>query len=216
MKNEMKMPGFTAEASVCGTDKPYFRSTIVNYSICTPVIPQLPPTGAPLQCGSCVSDANSSTGFSHKCCRAFAGCIVTSCTPSPPPTTPGGGSTSPSPSSPSGGLAIYGNYCGPGHGDPKYQTPPIDAVDAACMAHDMCYDKLGYLNCACDRALLDSLRSVSQDPMLSTAGQVAGFAVYNYFSVTPCLCYPKVCIPFFGCFSSPIPLNSGVGGIGFC
>src|SRR4029077_14661699 len=51
----------------------------------------------------------------------------------------------------SGGLAIYGNYCGPGHGDPTGATPPVDAVDAACRTHDLCYDATNYFNCGCDR-----------------------------------------------------------------
>ena len=26
-------------------------------------------------------------------------------------------------------LPVYGNYCGVGHGDPTFETPPVDAVD---------------------------------------------------------------------------------------
>ena len=33
----------------------------------------------------------------------------------------------------------YGNYCGPGN----YPAPPINCVDAACAAHDACYDHCG-------------------------------------------------------------------------
>jgi hypothetical protein len=41
------------------------------------------------------------------------------------------------------GLPVYGNYCGVGHGDATYKTPPIDAVDLVCQEHDRCYRLLG-------------------------------------------------------------------------
>lgn len=42
---------------------------------------------------------------------------------------------------PNGLLSIsYGNYCGPGT-NLSQMPAPIDAVDAACMAHDLCYQK---------------------------------------------------------------------------
>ena len=31
-------------------------------------------------------------------------------------------------------LPVYGNYCGVGHGDPTWKTPPIDAVDLVCRS----------------------------------------------------------------------------------
>ena len=48
-------------------------------------------------------------------------------------------------------LPVYGNYCGFGHGDPTGKTPPIDAVDAVCRAHDLCYRLLGDFDRQCDR-----------------------------------------------------------------
>jgi hypothetical protein len=29
-------------------------------------------------------------------------------------------------------FPVYGNYCGVGHGDPTFKTPPIDDVDLVC------------------------------------------------------------------------------------
>jgi Phospholipase A2-like domain len=93
----------------------------------------------------------------------------------------------------SGGLAIYGNYCGPGHGDPTGATPPVDAVDAACRTHDLCYDATNYFNCGCDRALLYALPgAIASTP--STAGKAAGAAVAAYFAGSPCVCASWACI----------------------
>lgn len=40
---------------------------------------------------------------------------------------------------PKGLISIsYGNYCGPGTNLTKMKSP-VDAVDAACMIHDLCY-----------------------------------------------------------------------------
>ena len=99
---------------------------------------------------------------------------------------------------------IYGNYCGPGYGDPTGRTPPVDAVDAACRTHDMCYDATNYLNCGCDRALLNALPgAISASP--TAGGKAAGAAIYAYFSGAPCLCPSPVC------FVMP-HLCVGVGG----
>ncbi|KWZ72648.1 hypothetical protein HMPREF3198_02008 [Winkia neuii] len=51
-------------------------------------------------------------------------------------------------------LPIYGNWCGPGYSGPG---KPIDKLDTACMHHDKCYGKKGYLNCKCDQQLIDEI-----------------------------------------------------------
>ncbi|RSL35076.1 phospholipase [Salibacterium salarium] len=45
------------------------------------------------------------------------------------------------------------NWCGPGCSGPR---PPINAVDAACKAHDECYRKFGNY-CGCDQAFIKQL-----------------------------------------------------------
>ncbi|MBB6453280.1 hypothetical protein HNQ94_001728 [Salirhabdus euzebyi] len=45
-------------------------------------------------------------------------------------------------------------YCGPGCSGPG---APINAVDAACQAHDVCYQKYGP-TCFCDQQFLRRLR----------------------------------------------------------
>lgn len=57
---------------------------------------------------------------------------------------------------------FHGNYCGKGQRGEG--LPPIDALDAACMRHDACYDTAGYSSCACDTALRREAATVSDDP----------------------------------------------------
>jgi hypothetical protein len=104
------------------------------------------------------------------------------------------------------GIVIYGNYCGPGHGDPTGLTPPVDAVDAACRAHDMCYDATNYFNCGCDRALLGALpMAIAATP--TSAGKAAGMLITAHFMGEPCACISPVCVF--------VPhLCTGVGGNG--
>jgi hypothetical protein len=56
-------------------------------------------------------------------------------------------------------LPVYGNHCGLGHGDPTGNTPPIDAVDAVCREHDLCYALLGDFDGRCDQDFVESMPS---------------------------------------------------------
>ncbi|HEV2743424.1 MAG TPA: hypothetical protein VGV91_09730 [Rubrobacter sp.] len=79
-------------------------------------------------------------------------------------------------------LPFYGNYCGRGHGDPTYQTPPVDAVDAACREHNRCYALLGDYDEGCDRDFVEILpTAISETP--SQAGKNAGLLALAYFSL---------------------------------
>ncbi|MGF2615999.1 phospholipase [Rossellomorea vietnamensis] len=49
-------------------------------------------------------------------------------------------------------------YCGPGCSGPG---APINAVDAACKAHDECYERFGP-SCRCDRMFMKRLQSRMQ------------------------------------------------------
>ncbi|HEV2742239.1 MAG TPA: hypothetical protein VGV91_03695 [Rubrobacter sp.] len=78
-------------------------------------------------------------------------------------------------------LPVYGNYCGLGHGDPTGNTPPIDAVDAACREHDLCYARLGDFDGRCDKDFVESMPSaIASTP--SPAGKHAGLLALLYFS----------------------------------
>ncbi|WLD91684.1 phospholipase [Alkalihalobacillus sp. AL-G] len=54
------------------------------------------------------------------------------------------------------GFCIFPGYkwCGPGCSGPG---APINAVDAACKAHDECYERYGPC-CECDQEFLERLR----------------------------------------------------------
>ena len=79
-------------------------------------------------------------------------------------------------------LPLYGNYCGRGHGDPSYRTPPVDAVDLACREHNRCYGLLGDYDERCDRRFVEILPlAISETP--SQAGKNAGLLALAYFSL---------------------------------
>jgi hypothetical protein len=78
-------------------------------------------------------------------------------------------------------FPVYGNYCGFGHGDPTWNTPPIDAVDAVCREHDRCYGLLGDFDSRCDRNLIEIMPSaIASTP--SPIGKKAGLLALLYFS----------------------------------
>ena len=70
---------------------------------------------------------------------------------------------------------VYGNYCGAKCDGRANGLQPIDALDAACMAHDICLDApemkryeskkecdidVGIPNCKCDRDLADAALAI--------------------------------------------------------
>jgi hypothetical protein len=79
-------------------------------------------------------------------------------------------------------LPFYGNYCGPGHGDPTYKTLPVDGVDLACREHNRCYALLGDFDGRCDRRFVELLpTAIAETP--SQEGKKAGLLALLYFSV---------------------------------
>lgn len=76
-------------------------------------------------------------------------------------------------------IPIYGNWCGPGYGG----GDPTDAVDQACMVHDLCYDSDGYSACSCDAALVRALRDTSVPTL---RGELTRLLILTYFSAGPC------------------------------
>lgn len=89
-------------------------------------------------------------------------------------------------------IPVYGNYCGPNHGDGNYWVPPIDTIDLACMRHDMCYDpNVGgdYLSCACDAQLIDDLLVALANPSkLEYRAISVGSVITAWFSQSACDC----------------------------
>jgi hypothetical protein len=80
------------------------------------------------------------------------------------------------------GLPLYGNHCGPFHGDPNVGW--IDRVDEACYWHDRCYEGEGYFDCSCDQTLLNTLRPLRS---IWTKQGRAAYVVYEWFYRQPCI-----------------------------
>ncbi len=79
-------------------------------------------------------------------------------------------------------FPVYGNYCGFGHGDPTGKTLPIDAVDAVCREHDLCYRLRGDFDRRCDRNLIETMPdAIASTP--SPQGKNAGLLALLYFSL---------------------------------
>ena len=79
-------------------------------------------------------------------------------------------------------LPVYGNYCGMGHGDPTWKTPPIDAVDLVCREHDRCYSLLGDFDSRCDRNLIQ-LMPMAIEQIPSLLGKQVGIMTLLYFAL---------------------------------
>lgn len=76
-------------------------------------------------------------------------------------------------------LPVHGNWCGPFHG----AGPILDALDEACMRHDFCTMQAGRLDCGCDLAFMDELRTRPwPNPWLGEKAR----AVYEAIALTPC------------------------------
>ncbi len=79
-------------------------------------------------------------------------------------------------------FPVYGNYCGFGHGDPTGKTPSIDAVDAVCREHDLCYRLRSDFDHRCDRNLIENMPgAIASTP--SPIGKKAGVLALLYFSL---------------------------------
>jgi hypothetical protein len=81
-------------------------------------------------------------------------------------------------------VAVYGNWCGPNYpANPALAGPPVDALDAACMRHDICTANRGRFDCGCDLALMNELRTTRwQNPGIQSAAR----GIYDAIAVTPC------------------------------
>ena len=83
-----------------------------------------------------------------------------------------------------GAELYHGNYCGTGNRGEG--LPPTDALDAACMRHDACYDAAGYRSCACDAALRREATTVSERPDVSVQVRRRALSVTEAATVMGC------------------------------
>jgi hypothetical protein len=211
------LPRFTAEASLYSTNSRYhahgMHQKAEHKLYLADYVDQACLNECTKNCGlECAGQSKAEC--IAECAGENAECETICTRPGNPPSGGGGGG--------GGGAAppliSYGNYCGPGFGDPTGATPPVDAVDAVCRTHDLCYQATTYFNCGCDRALLFAM-PVAIAATTSAAGVAAGAAAILHFAGAPCTC--SFCLPLlpplpFPCIPVPIPVPAGVGGIGPC
>jgi len=79
---------------------------------------------------------------------------------------------------------FHGNWCGIGDVN---RGRPVDALDAACRAHDLCYERMGRGACACDRAFLKATASLSQSRRIDDAVKAKAAMANTLFALTPCV-----------------------------
>lgn len=93
------------------------------------------------------------------------------------------------------GLWTYGNWCGAGG-----SGTPINSTDAACMAHDQCYDNLNlnadqYMSgnlspsqiqgaAACNQQLCNAALNANRNPSTPFSQRWAGAEIILFFSLT--------------------------------
>jgi hypothetical protein len=86
-----------------------------------------------------------------------------------------------------GATLIHGNYCGAGN---RPGTPPIDALDLACMNHDACTPASGIATCDCNARLRDEAAAVAQDPR--QAPELRSLASLTAAAAAVMICKPSI------------------------
>nr|WP_281432961.1 phospholipase A2 family protein [Microvirga terrestris] len=86
---------------------------------------------------------------------------------------------------PSGVAAplFHGNWCGAGD---MNRASPVDALDAACRAHDLCYERFGRGACQCDRALLNATAALVKSLKIPDTIRSKAATVNSLFSAAVC------------------------------
>ncbi|WP_414473808.1 phospholipase A2 family protein [Microvirga sp. M2] len=79
---------------------------------------------------------------------------------------------------------FHGNWCGLGD---MNRRKPIDALDAACRAHDLCYERRGRGACSCDRAFLKATAFLSQRRRIDDAAKAKAALANTLFTIAPCI-----------------------------
>lgn len=86
-----------------------------------------------------------------------------------------------------GATLIHGNYCGAGN---RPGTPPIDALDLACMNHDACTPTGGIPTCDCNARLRDEAAAVARDPR--QAPELQSLASLTAAAAAMMICKPLI------------------------
>lgn len=84
----------------------------------------------------------------------------------------------------------YGRWCGNCR-TASPDTPPLDDVDAACKAHDLCIDANGH-RCDCDATFIASLTAILGSSRINGTARAYASAAITAFQMKPCFCYKRV------------------------
>jgi len=84
---------------------------------------------------------------------------------------------------------FHGNWCGAGDAG---RAAPVDALDAACRAHDLCYERHGRSACVCDRAILKATAMLVASPQIPEPIRSKAATVNSLFSAALCSENPKM------------------------
>jgi hypothetical protein len=78
---------------------------------------------------------------------------------------------------------FHGNWCGAGDAN---RAAPVDAFDAACRAHDLCYERVGRGACSCDRAFLQATAALVKGRKVPETVRSKAATANSLFSATLC------------------------------
>lgn len=100
----------------------------------------------------------------------------------------------------------YGNFCGSGHGN-NSPKPPIDALDKACKAHDLCCKAIEFksgvkiCDCHCDAALRRSADRFlrTKRARKSAKARRAALGIASLYRLHACFCRRRICRPKIKC-----------------
>jgi Phospholipase A2 len=84
---------------------------------------------------------------------------------------------------------FHGNWCGLGDAN---RAAPIDALDAACRAHDLCYERLGRGACPCDRSFFRATAFLGRNPRVEDAVRTKATFINSLFGAALCVETPAV------------------------
>ncbi|WP_262296415.1 phospholipase A2 family protein [Microvirga sesbaniae] len=90
---------------------------------------------------------------------------------------------------PAASSMVHGNWCGAGDAN---RAAPIDALDPACRAHDLCYEQVGRSACPCDRALVRATAALVRSRTVPETIRSKAATVNSLFSAAACVEAPKM------------------------
>ncbi|NIR59580.1 MAG: hypothetical protein GWO02_08675 [Gammaproteobacteria bacterium] len=90
-------------------------------------------------------------------------------------------------------MPFHGRWCGPGHPTEEEKVSgtdlsPVDLLDAACMKHDLCYEKHGGRPaCRCDEEFIWRIKYLQYHVRhISPDARAKSFLILSWFESSPC------------------------------